>query len=79
MHSAKYLVRFWLVLVFTVATDEILCVKNVGAWISMLVTSTLIAIKKNKNGGHFGATSGNPAHIPQKWANCAELALLFGW
>ena len=40
---------------------------------------------KNQNpGGRFGATSyldsnANPAHLPQKRAKWAELAVLFGW
>ena len=40
-----------------------------------------MAIEKNQNpGGHFGAThSANPAHLPQKWAKWAELAVLFSW
>ena len=80
MHSAKYLVRFLLVLVFTVSTDELLCLRNAGAWISMFFTSAPMAIKK-KSWGPFWSYqldgSGNPAHFPQKLANWAELALLF--
>ena len=37
-----------------------------------------MAIEKIKNpGGRFGAT--NPAHLLQKWAKWAELAVLFSW
>ena len=53
MHSAKYLVRFWLVFVFTVATDELLCLKNAGAGISMFFTSALMAKKNLKSWGSF--------------------------
>ena len=46
----------------TVATDELLCLKNAGAQTSMLFTSNEglapMAIEKNQNpGGRFGATS----------------------
>ena len=44
-----------------------------------------MAIEKNQNpGGRFGAmyqldSSANPAHLPQKRAKWAELAVLFSW
>ena len=43
-----------------------------------------MAIEKIQNpGGRFGAyqldSSANPAHLPQKGAKWAELAVLFSW
>jgi hypothetical protein len=40
-------------------------------------------LKKSKSLGPFWRyqldSSANPAHLPQKWAKWAELAVLFSW
>jgi hypothetical protein len=72
-----------------VATDELLCLKNVDGQISMffyfkLIIGTHGIMEKFKILGsifHLPAKqhchSGNPASLPRKWAKWAELAVLF--
>ena len=71
----------------TVATDELLCLKNVAAHISMFFTlnekSAPMAIETIKILGAIlelppkQHCTANPAHLPQKWAKWANLTVLF--
>ena len=68
-----------------VAINELLCLKNTGAQISLfsphMNNRHLWQLKKSKSLGPFWSyqlnSSANPAHLPQKWAKGAELAVLF--
>ena len=70
----------------TIATDELLCLKNLGAQTSMFFLTQmnnwhLWQLKKSKSCALFWSyqldSTASPANLPQKWAKWAELAVLF--